>query len=227
MANETHGSLAAEAAAYLTNRAGAMGGFSGIRQEIRGQAECLVEWAKRRNVFLTGSFTAGLEKYPEPTTEHVVYFGLPPDGRVIKCTYPGKFGYAHGPKEKRGRFSEATPLFYLRRLDLMNQVFDTDLRLEGVALGGPDFGTEGAWSPYIVTSQRFIERADKNRPHPSELEIEEFMRELKFTRIPESIYNWIRESDGVIVFDTKQPNFINSPEGIIPIDLIIGKPDAI
>ena len=225
MANETHGSLAAEAAAYLTNSAGAMGGFCGIQQEIRRQAKCLVEWAKKRGVFLTDSYTKGLEKYEIDTTEHVVYFGSI-DGRVIKCTKPGRFGYGHGPKGKRATFSNATPLFYLQRIELMNRVFDADLRLEGIALGKSDFGNEGDLIPYIVTSQRFIERADKNRPHPTDLEIEDFMVKLNFRLIPDSCYNWFRENEGVIVLDTKQRNFINSPEGIVPIDLIVGREQA-
>jgi len=108
----------------------------------------------------------------------------------------------------------------------MNRVFGTDLRLEGIALGKPDFGSEGVLSPYIVTSQRFIEAADKNRPHPFESEIEEFMKSLQFLLLPDSCYNWIRASDGVIVLDTKIPNFINSLEGIVPVDLIIGQPEA-
>jgi hypothetical protein len=49
---------AAEAVAHLTDSAGAMGGFVGIQTEIRRQAECLVEWAKKRGVFLTDSYYA-------------------------------------------------------------------------------------------------------------------------------------------------------------------------
>jgi hypothetical protein len=169
MANETHGSLAEKAASYLTNSERAMGGFCGIQQDIRRPAECLLEWARQQGVFLADFSTAGLEKYERDTAEHVVYFGSP-DGRVIKCTKPGRFGYAHGPKGKRARFAEATPLFYLRRLKLTNRVFDTDLRLEGIALGKPNFGNEGDLMPYIVTSQSYIERADKKHPHPSEEE---------------------------------------------------------
>ena len=50
MVSKTHESLAAEATAYLTNSAGAVGGFNGIQQEIRRQAACLVEWARERGV---------------------------------------------------------------------------------------------------------------------------------------------------------------------------------
>lgn len=223
MPNQTHGSLAAEAAAYLANNAGAVGRFNGIQQEIRRQAVCLLAWARERGVFLTDSHTAGLEKNERDTIEHVVYLS-PSGGRVIKCTKPGKFGYGHGPRGQYGRHPDATPFFYLQRLELMNQEFPTDLRLEGVALGKPNFGNEGDLRPYIVTSQRFIERIDKNRPHPSEQEIEGFMVALGFRLIENSCYNWFRESDGLVVTDTKQLNFIISHEGIVPIDLIISDP---
>jgi hypothetical protein len=222
MASKTNESLAAEATTYLTSSAGAMGGFSGIQQEIRRQAECLVGWSRKRGIFLTDGYTADLEKYELATTEHVVYFS-PPDGRVIKCTKPGRFGYGIGPKAKRTRFSNATPLFYLQRIELMNRVFDADLRLEGIALGKPNFGNEGDLLPYIVTSMPYIERADKKRPHPSELDIADFMVKMNFRLIQDSCYNWFRESDGIIVLDAKQRNFISSPEGIVPIDVIIGK----
>ena len=105
----------------------------------------------------------------------------------------------------------------------MNQEFPTDLRLEGVGLGKLDTGDDEGLSPYIVTSQRYIEIVDEKLPHPSEQEIETFMVGLGFKLLDDSCYNWIRESDGIIVTDTRVLNFINSHEGIVPIDLIIGK----
>jgi hypothetical protein len=225
MANKTHESLAAEATAYLENSAGAVGGFNGIQQEIRRQADCLLEWARNRGVFLTDSYTAGLEKYDRNTTEHVVYFGEP-GSRVIKCTKctkPARFGWGHGSNGKYGNHCPATPWFYLQRLELMNQEFPTDLRLEGIGLGKPDFGNDEDLSPYIVTSQLYIEIADKKSPHPSEAEVERFMVELGFRMLEDCCYNWIRESDGVVVTDTRVLNFINSHAGIVPIDLVIGR----
>jgi len=49
------------------------------------------------------------------------------------------------------------------------------------------------------------------------------MRKLGFSLLQDSIYNWIRESDGIIVTDAKILNFIVTHEGIVPIDLIIGR----
>ncbi len=224
MANKTHGSLASQAAAYLTESAGAMEGSNGIQREINRQAACLVEWARERGVLLTDSCTDGLEKIElEPDTlEHVVYLRHS-DRRVVKCTKPGKFGLGHGAGGQYGRHCDATPLFYLQRLELMNQEFPTDLRLEGIAFEKPDIAKEGDLRPYIVTSQRLIEAVDKNCQNPSEEEIASMMTKLGFKLLPNSCYNWIREYDGVVVTDTKIRNFIVSEEGILPIDLIISR----
>jgi hypothetical protein len=220
MVNRTNGSLAAEAAAHLANSPETMGCVCGFQEDIRKQANALVKWARQQGCLLPDAPTSGLELYKEPSTEHSVYFRQPRGGRVIKCTKPGKFGYAHGPKEKRTRMCEATPLFYLQRVELMNAVFGSDLLLEGVVL-------DGGLNPYIVVSQSYIETADEKRPHPTESEIAEFMDILGFAIFPESCWNWFRQSDGIIVLDTKIGNFIPSPRGIIPIDLIIGQPDTI
>jgi hypothetical protein len=222
MANQTHGSLAAEAAAYLRESAGAVGGFNGIQSEIRRQATCLCEWARKRGVLLTDFCTDGLEKFESETLEHVVYLRHS-DRRVVKCTKPGKFGLGHGPKGRYGTHSAATPLFYLERLELMNQEFPTDIRLESIVLGKSDHGNEEDLKPFLVTSQRLIEPADKNCPNPSEQEIESLMVKLGFKLLQDQCYNWIRESDGVVVTDAKMLNFINTDEGIRPIDLIISK----
>jgi hypothetical protein len=199
-----------------------VGGFNGIQQEIRRQAGCLVTWAQQRDLLLTDAYFLGLQKYERGTLEHDVYFGL--KGRVIKCTKPGAFGRGHGSNGKYGNHCPATPLFYLERLELMNQEFPTtDLCLEGIALGKSEYEDREVLHPYIITSQRYIEIVDERRPHPSEPEIENFMRRLGFSLIQDSCYNWIRESDGIIVTDTKMLNFIISHEGIVPIDLIISR----
>ncbi len=224
MANTTHESLAAEAAAHLASSAGAVGCFNGIQQKIREQADCLLEWARERGLLLADFFPADLEnpvKYQGVTGEHAVYFGAP-DNRVIKCTKPGRFGWGHGVNAKH---CPATPWFYLQRVELMNLVFATDFRLEGIALGRPDSEDGGALRPYIVTSQSFIERIDEKHEHPSEREIEGFMVELKFRLMEYSCTNWHREFDGITVTDTREVNFIVSHAGIVPVDLVISKND--
>jgi hypothetical protein len=219
MATTTHGSLAEDAAAHLGKNANTVESVSGSPKEIRRQADCLVEWARERSVLLTDAYTAGLKKREETTSEHEVFI-RDSDKRAVKCTYPGCFGYANGPN---GRTRSATPLFYLHRLELMNQVFGDDSRLEGVAFGKPHFGDEEGKRPYIVISQAWVDAADENFPHPSEEEIEGFMVSLGFKRLEDSCYRWHREFDGIFVSDTKVDNFIKSHKGVVPIDLLISK----
>ena len=220
MATTTHGSLAADAATHLAKSASTVESLSGSQKEIRRQADRLVEWARERSVLLTDTYTADLEKRGYETSEHEVFLRTS-DNRVVKCTYPGSFGYANdGPD---GKQRAATPLFYLHRLELMNQVFGDDLRLEGVAFGKPRSGSEEDKRPYIVISQSLVEAVDEKSPCPSEQDVENFMVSLGFSRFENSHYRWHRESDGVIVSDTKPENFVNSHKGIVPIDLIISK----
>lgn len=220
MATSTYGSLAAEAAAFLENSANAVGGFNGIQPEIRRQGAYLVRWAEGRGLLKIDP-CVGLEKYRRDTTEHFVYFGSA-NNRVIKCTKPGRFGWGHGVN---ARHCAATPLFYLQRLDLMNEVFGSDLRLEGIALGLSEYEPQAGLMPYIVTSQRYIEIADANKPHPSEEEIQHFMESMHFQLMTDCYYNWFRDSDGItiIVTDTRILNFIISHAGIVPIDLVVSR----
>ncbi len=74
-----------------------------------------------------------------------------------------------------------------------------------------------------MTSQRYIEPADEKNQNPTEDEIKAFMVKLGFKLLPNGVYNWARESDGIVVTDTKILNFITTEEGICPIDLILSK----
>jgi hypothetical protein len=139
MANQTHGSLAAQAATHLREIAGAVGGSNGIQSEIKRQADHLLEWAWERGLTLADSYTAGLERIGIDTVEHAAYLNVS-DNRVVKCTKPGKFGRGHEAEGKYATHPDATPLFYLERLEFMNQEFPTDIRLAGVGLGNPDYG---------------------------------------------------------------------------------------
>jgi hypothetical protein len=183
----------------------------------RAEPECLPA------VATTAKVGQGNDLQRKDASQSQARSGLAGDRRVVKCTKPGKFGLGHGPKGRYGTHSAATPLFYLERLELMNQEFPTDIRLEGIVLGKSDRGNEEDLRPFIVTSQRLIEPVDKQRPNPTEPEIEGLMLKLGFKLLRDQCYNWIRESDRVIVTDAKMLNFITTDEGIRPIDLIISK----
>ena len=100
------------------------------RRKLIEQAGCLIEWARLRGVLLTEAHFTRLKKHESATAEHEVFF-RDSDNRVVKRTYPGTFGVT---PEAKGRQQHATPLFYLHRLDLMNRVFHSDLRMEGITL---------------------------------------------------------------------------------------------
>src|SRR4051794_33793009 len=73
VAQGTEESLAADAAAYIRRRADVFQSFRGSTQEIRLQAELLVEWARQKGRILTDACVEGLEKYPQETREHEVF----------------------------------------------------------------------------------------------------------------------------------------------------------
>jgi hypothetical protein len=121
------------------------------------------------------------------------------------------------------RPGSATPLDYLRRFILHNYLFQDDVQLEGVIfsdkpsmlIGAVDGGCS------LVISQRWLVATDPENPHPSLEEIAAFMGELGFTALPNSFFGWYRETDGVLVLDAKADNFVKTPDGILPFDLVL------
>ena len=219
MARKAHGDLAADAAAYLTRSADPVKGFGGDTQEIDRQAACLVEWARAKKVVLTDAYTSGLERHLGVSAEHEVFF-READNRVVKRTYSGTFGITDDPK---GKQRHATPMFYLRRLALMNQVLGSDLRLEGIYLGKSLLLGQQGEQPSMVISQPWIRAATPLQPHPIETEIREFMEALGFTQLKNAYYGWYRESDRISIVDARPDNFILSAVGVVPIDVVISQ----
>ena len=197
MVSRAHGNLAEDAAAYLAKGANATESLSGDPKEIDGQAARLVEWARKRNVLLTDAYTADLEKHNSTTAEHEIFYRIS-DNRAVKCTYPGTFGVTN---DQKGKQHHATPLFYLRRLELMNRVFRSDLRLEGVTFGKSRFIGEQGERLCMVISQPWIDAADETNPHPSEAEITTFMESLGFSPLKGSYFGWSRINEGITIID--------------------------
>ncbi len=207
MAGPPHEELAADAAAHLERSGGSLQGLGGNPEEIERQAASLIVWARGKNLILPAEHTAGLFKHQSTTAEHQVFYRSS-DNRAVKCTYAG------------------TPLFYLRRLELMNRAFKSGLRLEGIMLGKSlIIGATGDQAS-IVVSQPWIRAADRNHPHPSGAEIDEFMESLGFAVLSRSYYGWRRKADGIIILDARADNFVKSAEGVVPIDLVISEEPA-
>lgn len=219
VAGTPHGITAADAAAYLERSGAAVEGLSGISEEIDRQAACLIRWAKAKGLILPASYTSGLLRHQSTTAEHEVFYRAS-DNRAVKCTYAGTFGVTPDPK---GAQRAATPLFYLSRIELMNLVFRSDLRFEGVMLGKSLLiGARGEQAS-IVVSQPWIPQGEPGRPHPSTEEVDEFMCSLGFQVLRRSYFGWKREKDAIVVLDARPDNFIKSAEGVVPIDLVISQ----
>lgn len=217
MATGKNESLATDAAAFLRRSGHTIRGVGGNSEEIDQQAVRLAEWARIRGVILTDDFWGTLKKHPGTTAEHEVYYRAE-DNRVIKVTYPGTFGCT---PDTKGQQQAATPLFYLTRLELMNRVFDSELKLEGIAFGKSLLiGVQGE-QPRMVVSQSWIRAANPRFPHPSLTELSTFMESLDFIPLSGAYFGWGRKSDRIKILDARPDNFINSTEGVIPIDLII------
>lgn len=141
--------------------------------------------------------------------------------RVIKRTLAGYYGQIPVWREGKLERAVASPSEYLDRQALQNEVFASDLRLEGINVSQKPSLVIGEPSsqPSFVISQAFIEAKAEAHPSPSEQQIAAFMKQHGFTPVPGSYFGWIRHSDGVAVVDAKPDNFILSPEGMVPIDL--------
>ena len=222
MVDQAHGDLAADAAAHLERSGYTLQGFSGDPQEIERQAACLITWAQANGLVRTAEYTAHLFRHNSTTAKHQVYYRQS-DNRAVKLTHPGTFGATPDPK---GAQRAATPLFYLRRLMLMNRVFGAGLRVEGVMLAKSlIIGVPGE-QPSIVISQPWIRPADPLRPHPTNPQIAQFMESLGFVQVSRSYYGWHRKADAITILDARPDNFILSPEGVVPIDLVVSEATA-
>lgn len=170
---------------------------------------------------------AELEQWPvlsDKTSEHKVF--LPVLGlRVIKVTWPGFYGQIPVFRDGKLDRANACPSEYLERQALQNEIFASDLRLEGVNISDRPSMVIGTpvGQPSFVVSQGFIEAAQPANPVPAMAQIEGFLREHDFEPVPGSYFGWIRRADGVAIVDAKPDNFILSVEGVVPIDLQIAR----
>jgi len=113
---------------------------------------------------------------------------------------------------------EATPLEYLERTLLFNQVFADEIRLEAVI--------QDANETAIVISQPVVRGRETTHP-----EIAVFMALLGFVLVGGVIAgrrdsaSFFRETDGAAVFDTHGENFLTDGLRVAPIDALIIRAD--
>jgi hypothetical protein len=219
MANPTHGGLAQAATAYLARSENAVQSFSADQKEIDRQSICLIEWARKNNAVLADGYTSGLERLETPTAEHEVFYRSS-DKRALKQTYAGAFGIMHDAK---GNHHAATPLFYLRRIALMNRIFASDIQFEGILFGKSLLLGITGEQPCMVISQPWHRAANADEPHPTSKEIKEFMESLGFKEWARISNGWINSDQAIVVTDARLDNFIKGSHGVIPIDLVISE----
>lgn len=168
-------------------------------RRVEAEQQRLVQWAEENRKLggrLPPEFARG--------GEHQVYF-LRPKQRYIKATLPERqlgYGIALG-SNSRG----ATPAEYLDRLDLQNQIFNDDIRLERVVVKNG--------KPIIVTSQPFIKGVA-----PSQIALDELMAGKGYEKLTDGAY--YDEHIGLLIFDLFPRNAIQAASGVIfPIDPVI------
>ena len=188
----------------------APGGAASGPPTLASQENGLREWAERLGLLLkSGDFIPRLERGGQ---EHDWF----KDGdRVIKVTRNGVFGLSPGIElalvsssqdARRFHLWEASPLEYLERLHLQNQLVPGLNSLEGVIVQpGDDMA--------IVTSQP---RFDIVPVTTAEIDI--WFASLGFTKITSAAY--YRPEDNLGVFDAHDKNLVRAGDLLIPFDVI-------
>jgi hypothetical protein len=158
------------------------------------------------------------------TAEHEVRFRIA-DRRALKRTWPGTFGYI--PRLIAGKWepTPALPSEYLTRLALQNELFADSIELEGFMISsGPSMiigAPSGGLS--LVVSQTWLEAADNANQFPSEQQIRTLMEAKGFRLLFGSLFGWQNEPEQLVILDAKPDNFIATPAGILPVDLLIAE----
>ena len=180
----------------------------------------IAEWALAEGRLIHDADLEAIPILSNSTSEHEVRYPTP-GGRVVKKTWPGFYGQIPVWREGRVEREGALPSEYLDRQALQNEVFGSDLRLDGVNVSARPsmiIGERGG-QPSFVVSQRFISAADSRFPKPTATAIAAFFEAHGFEPLPRSYFGWVRAADGVVVLDARPDNFVFAAESVIPIDL--------
>jgi hypothetical protein len=106
---------------------------------------------------------------------------------------------------------EGTPREYLLRQALSEEVFPTDLQVEGLTDDG-----------HFVISQRAIKGG-----HPTDAAIRKYLLKMGFVNLPARLgqdgHAWFHRDLGVLIMDTAPDNFVAAKQGLVPIDLQIAE----
>lgn len=184
----------------------------GISAE-RAQRIALIQWAESAGKTLSFSH---VEKFPRVAegAEHAVFHD-PSRGVAVKATHVNRFGHsviAEG--------MAASPLEYVERLALQNELFGDDIRIEGVAFDEAQLE--------VVTTQPWIV-ASPLRPSPAQVEIDAYFSSLGFRKVElvPDVPLYLHRELGILVADAHDRNILRHEAGaLVPIDLVIGRPGS-
>ncbi len=147
--------------------------------------------------------------------EHLIYQSAENADRFFKVTHPGQAGLCLAVKNIGGEShvaqTSSTPLNYLRRFVLVNEIFSDSVCFEGVIDGD---------QPSMVISQPKLEGE-----LPEAADINATLKQLGFHRT--DLLMWFRPEDGIALGDTKRANFIQTPDGtVLAIDVLVQEATA-
>ena len=182
------------------------------------QEACLREWAASLEVLLDAEEYAS--RALRGGQEHDVIFE---EDRCIKITRDGVFGLApgielalvaKGAEARRFHLWEATPLQYLERLFLQNELTPGLNQLLGVLVQPGEISL-------VISQPRF----DLNPA--TQAEIDAWFQGQGFARVTTAAY--YREEDNLGIFDAHDKNVVKAtfdPSILIPFDVIPVRPDG-
>jgi hypothetical protein len=217
-----HG-LGDDAARALAQGAGAGQGIGAVADE-----SILKRWSEETGCLIPNQVWDEYRPITNHTSEHEVRYRTH-DHRAIKRTWPGMFGFI--PRKVDGKWmpQAATPREYLCRQALQNDIFGDSIRLEGIMISsGPSMligQPPGGLS--IVISQPWLDAADDRKPHPTDEQIASHLAERGFEPLFGTLFGWMNPDYGYVVLDAKADNFILTPRGVLPIDLLITECQAV
>jgi hypothetical protein len=176
----------------------------------------LESWSRETGALIPCEDVDRLPLVSNHTSEHEVFYRQH-DDRAIKRTWPGVYGQIPVPLNGSLDRRNATPSEYLTRMALHIEVLASDIRLEGVSISDKPSMIIGqpAGQPSIVISQLWYE---KSGTATNEI-IHDFLVAEGFRAVPASYFGWFRPEDRVVIVDAKPDNFIQTPKGLMPIDL--------
>jgi hypothetical protein len=179
------------------------------------QTESLREWARSLGLLLSPADLPA--KVVRGGQEHDLFHDETTD-RYFKVTRDGIFGLSPGIElalvssdrdARRFHLWEATPLEYLERLHLQNQLVPGLNHLEGILDQGDDLA--------VVTSQPRFDLVPVNQP-----EIDAWFARLGFAKVTECGY--YRAEDNLGIFDAHTKNLVRFQDDLILFDVIPCRP---